>query len=232
MNLLIDSGNTSTKLVLYDHTQPEIIFKPINHIEDINFPIKNVIASVVSDISLTTLLKNLVYDKCTTVEVNVNTFGISCGYPNYKNLGIDRWCAILGAELLYPNQNIIIVDAGTAITVDFLQYNKIHLGGWISPGLELMKNSIVEKAPLVFSDELETEESIGTDTPSALSNGCLCAQYGLIQQAITEFQAHCRTKKIKVVLTGGGAPLLTKKLNIEFALEKDLIFHGLARFVE
>ncbi|MDC2890212.1 type III pantothenate kinase [Psychrosphaera algicola] len=68
---------------------------------------------------------------CKTVTTEPTSFGIVCGYPKYQNLGVDRWLAIIGANWLAPDEDLIVVDAGTAMTVDILTYDRVHKGGWI-----------------------------------------------------------------------------------------------------
>ncbi len=229
--LLIDVGNTSAKYCLAVDNNYQII--NLNQAElALNSIDAIVIATVANNADVDSLL-----EKAKTLNITIHhaevaavSFGISCGYPNYQNLGIDRWLAVVGAELLYPNENIVIVDAGTAMTVDFLTAEQQHLGGWIIPGLELMQDAIVNKAPKVFKTDLCEQETFATDTPSAVYNGCLIACESTIYSAV-EYFAEKVESDIKVLITGGNASLLSKRLKIENIEQEHLLFFGLNRFV-
>ncbi|WP_352284776.1 type III pantothenate kinase, partial [Pseudoalteromonas sp. Q18-MNA-CIBAN-0097] len=73
-------------------------------------------------------------------------------YEHVGNLGIDRWLALIAGFTLYPNTACIVVDAGTATTIDVLDSEGLHLGGWILPGLDLMTSSLTQNTQRVFDD--------------------------------------------------------------------------------
>lgn len=163
----------------------------------------------------------------TEVKTSGQAFGVQCAYKNYQTLGIDRWLAVLGAVAQYPGKNVIVVDAGTATTVDFVTKDKQHLGGWIVPGLELMTSSIAQRADKVFdSDDTHYQYDVGTTTPQALKFGCLAAQLGVVRQAIEFFD-----REFELVLAGGTAALMLGPLS-EFKPHYDelIVFRGLDLF--
>lgn len=230
-NLLIDVGNTNAKYCLAEGDA--FIELNFEQAENILTEVESVaIAAVSENIQVTTLLNKADEQGLTVVhaEVSERSFGIECGYPKFKNLGIDRWLAVLAAEQSYPDEDLIIVDAGTAMTVDFLTSDKKHLGGWIIPGLDLMKSSIIEKAPKVFGEQKVREEQFGTDTPSAVFNGCLFTCIGSIQLAAS-FLTEQTARPVKVLLTGGNSSLLSKSLKQQFYVDQFLVFKGLNRFL-
>ena len=230
-NLLIDVGNTSAKYcLLVDDSYQLISFN--NAMGMIDTLDAVVIASVSDNQEVEKLREKALGISIPVQDVKVmsKSFGISCGYPKFQNLGIDRWLAVIAAELLYPKENLVIVDAGTAMTVDFLTAEKEHLGGWIVPGLDLMQEAIVNKASKVFKTDQCKQETFATDTPSAVFNGCLIACESTIYSAVELFSQKVG-KNIRVLLTGGNANLLSKRLKIESIEHKSLIFIGLNRFV-
>jgi len=238
--LLIDAGNTSIKYALCVPKDRGSIVTVLKQSEIADHQFDQVIVSNVSGRDVKKFLSDLNTDQSfgysenqyIEAKVSPNAFGIKCAYEQYQNLGIDRWCAILGAEKRHPNKNLIIIDSGTATTVDFLTKDKVHFGGWIVPGLQLMQSSIVEKAPLVFSAKNVEKEYIGTNTPSALLSGCTAAQKGLIQQALLEFKKVIQSGDILIVITGGAAQCIAENTELNCVVESDLIFHGLSRFAQ
>ncbi|MCJ8275116.1 MAG: type III pantothenate kinase [Psychrosphaera sp.] len=228
MKLLVDIGNTRSKAVLSDNGK----LTPISYHLDLfeQFDIKQLTyASVRHDeaaISLEAKARK-VGASLTQVKTSSEAFGVKCAYEKYQTLGIDRWLAVLGAVHEFPNQNVIVVDAGTATTVDFVHSNKVHEGGWIIPGLELMTSSIAEKADKVFDDiDTDYRYGLGKATPEALKFGCLAAQLGVVRQAVEYFG-----QATKLVITGGTASLMLKPLADLNPHHDDLIvFKGLDLF--
>lgn len=169
--------------------------------------------------------------KVVEVTTSKKAFGVTCAYDNYQTLGIDRWLGVLGAAGLYPNQDVIVVDAGTATTVDFLTADKQHLGGWIIPGLELMTTSITSQTDKVFDeDNTAFAYGAGDTTPKALKYGCLAAQCGIVGQAVSYFD-----RPAKVIIAGGTAdkmlPYLAGSLaEVSPIGDALIVFKGLDRF--
>jgi len=155
-------------------------------------------------------------------------FGVSNGYQQPQTLGVDRWLAMLGAQLLFPAQNVLIVDAGTAVTIDWLAQDGQHGGGWIIPGLKMQQQAVVTNTAKVFnSDIFNGCLAQGTDTVAGLQNGCLAAVLGAIMLAWQ--QAPCS----KLILTGGDSKFLKSNLSdLPIVVEPLLIFHGLSRYID
>lgn len=233
MNILIDSGNTQCKFAVYANGELQRISK-----EEALRVFGDIDCVVYSDVANSVELKEFLIAAqdvgvpVKSVSVTKQAFGVECAYKNFETLGIDRWLSILGAEKLLPNKNVIVMDAGTAITVDILTKNKAHIGGWITPGLKLLEETIIEKAPNVFSSNEANYEPFGTSTPNALRSGCVNAAVGLIQRAIDLYKIDQKdTTDPTVLLTGGDAELISNQLKITHMINNDLVFIGLARFI-
>lgn len=232
MKLLIDSGNTRCKYAVADETGIQLVshdqaLKQFNLFDAVIF----------SDVSNSKELNDfLVLAKeqgVTAKEVvtEQQSFGVVSGYNDFKTLGVDRWLGVLAADLLFPNQVCVVVDAGTAITVDVIDHQKQHLGGWIVPGLHLMEQSIIDRAPKVFSNEAPILEPFGTSTPNALRSGVINMATGTVEKAIRLCSdMNNGSVRPKVILTGGDAALIGQNLEGEFELIDNLIFVGLNRF--
>ena len=161
-----------------------------------------------------------------------NALSIQNRYESPTSLGADRWAAILGASQANPNKNILIVNAGTASTIDFLSDKNEYLGGWIIPGLDLMLNSLASgTAALPDLDAQQANSSLnqlGQSTEQAILAGCLNAQVGAITMALTN-----NPKIDTIVLSGGNSnaieSLLKRQLpaSINLQLDSYLVLRGL-----
>lgn len=233
MNILIDSGNTKCKFAVYEKGYVKRVTKA-EAIQCLNYTLSVIFADVANSDELNEFLAvaNELRVPVKNVVVSKQAFGIECAYESFETLGIDRWLSILGAEQLLANKDVIVMDAGTAITVDILSKDKKHLGGWIVPGLKLMEETIVNKAPNVFLANNTFYEPFGTSTPNALRSGCINAGVGLVQRAVDLFKTdQNEASEPTILLTGGDAELISNHLKITHVINPDLVFIGLARFI-
>jgi type III pantothenate kinase len=137
--------------------------------------------------------------------------GIRTLYQDPSKLGSDRWSAVIGARSL-SKTNTLIINAGTATTIDLLGSNGVHYGGWILPGLSLMHQSLetnTAQLPLAVRDV--SAQGFGTSTNDAIIGGCDAAQIGAIQYALD--QARQMNLPIeKIWLDGGNAKALMNQI--------------------
>jgi type III pantothenate kinase len=133
--------------------------------------------------------------------------GIRTLYQDPSKLGADRWAAVIGARAL-SKTNTLIVNAGTATTIDLLGANGVHYGGWILPGLSLMQQSLQSHtAQLPLAERQDTQLGFGINTNDAIINGCDVAQIGAIAQAI-QLAKKMNSPVEKIWLDGGNAKVL------------------------
>lgn len=141
--------------------------------------------------------------------------GVRTLYQDPSKLGADRWAAILGARAL-SNTNTLIVNAGTASTIDMLGGNGLHYGGWILPGLGLMQESLqsnTAQLPLAVRVDIPVSQSgFGITTDDAIIAGCDAAQSGAILHA-TQLAKEMHHPIERIWLDGGNAKILVKELN-------------------
>jgi type III pantothenate kinase len=110
--------------------------------------------------------------------------GLRSLYAEPSQLGADRWAGLIAARTL-SNGNGLVVNSGTATTIDFLGANGIHQGGWIIPGLGLMQSSLeLNTARLPATSEATLIDGFGLSTDAAIYKGCLAAQVGAIHEAL------------------------------------------------
>ncbi len=160
--------------------------------------------------------------------------GVHNGYADPARLGVDRFLALLGARQLYPERDVLIAIAGTALTIDFLDRRGNHHGGVIAPGPSLMLQSVQQNtAKLSIDVPLDAARpDFATDTQTALALGAIRACCGVIAQQRALAQA--ATRNIALVLSGGAAPLLQAELQRmcgdPIMLQPALVLHGLATY--
>ena len=137
--------------------------------------------------------------------------GMRTLYQDPSKLGSDRWSAIIGARSL-SKTNALIINAGTATTIDLLGSNGVHYGGWILPGLSLMHQSLeanTAQLPLAVRDT--SMQGFGTSTNEAIIGGCDAAQIGAIQYALDQAK-QMNVPIEKIWLDGGNAKTLMNQI--------------------
>lgn len=241
MNLAIDQGNSRTKVALFNdegRIVKNFIYKSFaaSDIEKLFalYPISDSIISSVVNIepavvnALNRLSKHFVlFDHFTPVPIRN-------GYNSPETLGQDRLAAAVGAAYLCPKQNILIIDAGSAITYDFVSDEGEFVGGNIAPGIKMrltMLHRMTKKLPQIEVEENELLPLFGKTTRDAIAAG-------VIRGIVYEVKGYIRSlnaqlKQLTVMLTGGNAPFIANNSrNTSFHLEKNLVLIGLNQILE
>lgn len=162
--------------------------------------------------------------------------GSACGVRNaYKKperLGADRWANLIAVHADYPGPAIII-DCGTAITIDALAADGTHLGGLIVPGLDLMASALVGNAAGVRLDNPESRDIalLGTSTESAVSGGVLYAAVALADRIYQDLQTELGAST-RLLITGGDVGRILPLLSHRPEYDADLVLRGLAVFAQ
>lgn len=150
-------------------------------------------------------------------------------YRTPETLGSDRLAAIAGAYSLFPNENCLVIDAGTALTYDIITANSEYLGGAISPGLRMRFKALhdqTNKLPLVKSGGNE-EKLVGDDTISAIKSGVVNGTISEINGIIERYKQ--TYKALRVIITGGDAKYFESNLKASIFVSPDLVLLGLER---
>ena len=157
-------------------------------------------------------------------QVNRSLAGVRCGYDDPTKLGIDRWLAVCAAWR-DCHDACVVVDAGTALTIDVVQASGQHLGGYIVPGLGSMRTNLWESTEhvKVANPEIASSFEYGRTTAAAVHNGTFRMAIALINQVVAS--EHAQTSL--VYLTGGDAALLEKHIVGEVCLKPFLVLDGL-----
>ena len=159
------------------------------------------------------------------VKSTASAGGVVNCYENPAQLGVDRWCALIGA-LVMSVAPCVVVMAGTATTIDTLDGEGHFLGGLILPGFDLMRHSLArDTAALPLAAGSYSLHPRCTD--DAIVSGCIEAQVGAIERAHARLGggANC-------LLSGGGAADLGAHLDVPHQQVGNLVLEGLLRLVE
>ncbi len=138
------------------------------------------------------------------IQAGIKT-GLKLKYPNPKEIGADLIAAAMGAVALHPDTNLIIVDMGTATTLELVTKNKEFLGGTIMPGLKISVNALANGTAKLPSVEIaKPVHSCGTNTIEAIQSGLYYGTAGSIKEICYQYQkSNFDGEKVYVIGTGG-----------------------------
>jgi len=158
--------------------------------------------------------------------------GVTNAYQTPERLGADRWAALIAAHAYYPGAAVII-DCGTAITIDALDATGKHLGGLIVPGMDLMRAALVGNAAGIELKDMDaqTVSLLGSSTESAVAGGALYTAVALVDRVCHDLRAELG-HATRVVLTGGDAPRILPLLGRRPRHDASLVLKGLRVFAE
>jgi type III pantothenate kinase len=152
-------------------------------------------------------------------------FGVVNGYASPENLGVDRWVALIGARHAIRGP-LVVADCGTAITVDGLDGTGLHLGGLITPGLALMRQSLASGTRSLPLSQTQTYEHLARETQAAISSGTRLAAVGLIERTVRHIAQRLSVEPT-LLLTGGDADEIAAGLDIAVETRPNLVLEGL-----
>ena len=264
MQLFIDAGNTRAKWMLVDtkggRTKGEL---SLNHLsgEHVAADLQNN-QNTISEIFIACVASSSTEKKLTNwceqqfaanlhlIMVENHFAGLRLCYSDISTLGIDRWLCMLAVahqNAIQREDLAMIIDAGTAITVDFLTGRAEHLGGFISPGCQMMLDSLGAKTSRVglneqFSEFLQSK--LGQSTQGCVEQGIRAAVEGVVLKGIeAPEQLSLPWAPTLVCVTGGdqatvqqiiedhlnGLDDITKR-SIKVALCSELVFEGMIAY--
>ncbi len=239
MNLAIDIGNTLAKLAVIDDGQMVDFQKTekidsafIERLLEENPEIDAAI--IVSTGESGSEWQQMLEKRMKRfVRFNAETpIPIENGYETPQTLGLDRLAAAVAANALYPNSNVVIVDFGTAITVDFVSAEGKFLGGNISPGAATRFKALhhfTKRLPLCELDE-DSVRLLGNSTLTAIESGVVNGIVYEIEGYIRDLQQ--RYNNLRIIFTGGESDFFAKRLKNTIFATYDLVAYGLNRILE
>ena len=236
-NLIIDIGNTFTKIAVFDNDEllltehfTTLSINTINTFFNAYFIDKAIISSVKRDkeewqTALQQQTQLIYFSASMTTDIHNH-------YATPQTLGLDRLAAVTGAKYLYPNNNNLVIDGGTCITYDYVDTEGNYFGGSISPGLTMRYNALnyyTSALPVVNADA-GFNTGYGNSTITAIQSG---VQNG-IKYELTGFieQYTKNEQQLNIILTGGDSIFFDTLLkNSIFApyikIEPHLVLKGL-----
>ena len=235
MKLIIDIGNSETKLALFSEKKMD---KFIRH-TSLSFQviqsfikgrsIKKVIVSSVKKIN--PLIKRLKKEYDVMILDHDTDIPINNMYKTPETLGKDRLAAVVGAACLYKNKNILIIDLGTCLTFDIINSEKIYIGGRISLGLKMRYLALSHYTDnLPCCDIKRIEKKIGDDTFSSIHAG---VQQGMIDELNSFIEGFIKENKHNiVVITGGDYIFFEKALKNTIFANPFLVLEGLNEILD
>jgi type III pantothenate kinase len=233
MNLIIDIGNTNTKIAVfeYDNIIEIDIINAENTIKAINKflckykAINKAIISNVSETNNSTLINKISIDNvyCLSDKLKLPFNNM---YKSKETLGSDRKALVSAAIKHYPNNNVLIIDAGTCITTDFIDASGNYHGGSISPGINMRYGVLSEKTSNLPKLERKYPLHItGSSTEDSIHSGIINGIVYEIREYISEYQK--QYKDINIILTGGDSDFLSKPLKISIFANRNFLLEGL-----
>lgn len=232
MNLVIDIGNTQIKIAVFDHTS--LVYQDNIDAVKIISVLKNLVEKyAISDVILSHVAKidaEELYQMKSIFKILVLNHKTKLPFINKymtpSTLGVDRLALVAGAVNQFPNENVLVIDAGSCITYDFVNTRSEYFGGSISPGIEMRYKSVNSfTANLPLLDKTAELPEIGNSTDNAIHRGIL---NGVIQEIDGVIQQYKDiNRKLTVVLTGGDTIFLAKNIKSSIFAIPNFLLEGL-----
>ncbi|SFZ93058.1 type III pantothenate kinase [Flaviramulus basaltis] len=233
MNLIIDVGNSFVKLAIFkgDKLKSKEVIETKHILEGIKM-LKNKYPSIKKAIiSSVGILK----------KTDINTIGKSFDllildsetklpfknlYKTPKTLGVDRIALVSASVEKFPDTNVLVIDAGSCITYDFVTSKNEYLGGAISPGLQMRYkalNTFTANLPLLESEN--PDNIIGKSTKESIHSGVVFGILNEIEGVIQKYKL--KYPDLTVILTGGDTKFLSKQLKSSIFANSNFLLEGL-----
>lgn len=238
MNLIIDAGNTNVKLAVYDRdvlvdfrqTPSDQFSTGVKNIFDEYPEISRAILSSVTCLDKKAMDVLRVFTKVHCLD-HTTRVPFKNSYATPSTLGVDRLALATAAFYNNPHRNTLVIDAGTCITYDMVNDFGEYLGGAISPGLRMRYKALHQYTDRL--PELEPQQIldiIGNSTVSSIHSGVVNGTCLEIDGVISQYLS--RYDRLKVILTGGDAQFLSKRLKNTIFAHSKFLLEGLNYLLE
>ena len=235
--LAIDVGNTNVTVGLFRDkklakkwrfvTDPQICKDFIRKFKRVNLD-GVIIGSVVPEINKHIESAILRIKGIKPIFVTHKNAGVKIGYSRPHEIGADRLINVAGAYYKYKNA-MIIVDFGTATTLDYIDKDGFYKGGAIAPGLALANNILFERtSKLPLAGIKVIKKALPSSTVEAMQIGVYQGYIGLVERLVKNMVGHVGGRP-RIIATGGLAKLISKGTDIFDSIEPDLTLKGLLR---
>ena len=236
MNLIIDIGNTSIKLAVFNQKNQMMSLLKADS-KNIFEKLQALIQKFKPDYAMISQVGNPIPELNNFLNTHQITVWLlstklklpfEIAYQSPDTIGADRLGLVAGAVLKQSHRDQLIIDAGTCVTYDFIDQNNIYRGGAISPGLNLRYKSLhnyTADLPLLHPTEKQVD-LIGSDTVSSIQSGVIRGLAQEIEGFIVKYNLNF--KPLTVYLTGGDEKLLDRYIkNKIFVSSKFLLLEGI-----
>ena len=239
-NLLVDIGNTAIKSALVCSQKPEQLGDISYHADHqalsryITAHAGQIAYLGIANVNRQSIVDDLL-SNCRTLNISAIEahsqsygFGVRNAYSKVENMGVDRWLAIIAAQHLSQG-DFVVIDAGTAITFDFVVAGE-HKGGWIAPGSKLLSKALTSNTQRVFAEQIASSAiEWGKDTPDCVTMGIKAQIQGSLILAIEKMREY--SPDFCIWVTGGDQQLFSACADIPLYYHKNLVLQGLSLFV-
>ncbi|MBU2651162.1 MAG: type III pantothenate kinase [Bacteroidetes bacterium] len=236
MDLIIDFGNTLTKIAIFKgNTEVFLLAVPNIEQEELKqilnrFPVKRSIISSVRNHP--SWISHFLEKHSLHTELDENThLPLQIGYSTPETLGKDRLAAAVAGHMLYPDNDVLVIMAGTCLTYDFVNKQGVYSGGAISPGMKMRFRALHE-----FTDKLplcKTKDNIpltGTTTHESIQSGVVNGMLAEINGIIDQYRKIYNN--LTVVLSGGDLNYFDKKLKNNIFAVPNIVLRGLKNILD
>jgi len=238
MNLIIDVGNSWVKMAVYNGSQ--ILHHKSMQQEDLKREVQKVIRAYPkishSILAAVTPVANEIIDilkKNSEAHIlhSASRFPFKNKYGTPDTLGLDRIALVAAATEAYPNTNVLIIDAGSCITYDFLNARGEYMGGAISPGIAMRYKALnTFTATLPDLEKTDTVELVGNSTDTSIHSGIINGVISEVDGMIESYRSKYR--KVTAILTGGDGQFLSKRLKNTIFAHSNFLLEGLNYLLE
>lgn len=238
--LAIDSGNSFVKWGLFNHGCCLKLGKiQYDNIQNIKYDFKDLQApeSIIISHVARAATKNQIREQISRWPVKphwIRSRAFQCGvfnsYSNPTQLGCDRWASLIAAWEM-QRQACLVINIGTAVTIDALSESGEFLGGIILPGFHLMLNSLQRDTQL-FNASMSTYEEFPNSTNSAIQSGMIHAVIGAIERMYNLLSMKINHPVKASIISGGGVSLLSPFIKIPIKTIDNLVLKGLILIAE
>ena len=249
MKLLLDMGNSRLKSAVLEDTGDLSQFvsteyigqKPIETLQEhldkypgiSNVVLVSVLGKVFHELALNLFEEQKIPLIWAASERKAH--GVVNNYERPTQLGSDRFIALVAARKAFPKQNCIVIDCGTAVTVDALSSDGEFHGGVIIPGLKLWSDSLIKRAGQLNEHQIDETELFAKDTAQAIGSGSIFGLTSAVEGISTRMSKKLEEQgktggASKLVICGGDAELVSNYSQLEFELIPNLVLIGLAEY--
>ncbi|MCF8335378.1 MAG: type III pantothenate kinase [Bacteroidales bacterium] len=235
--MALDIGNSVVKAGIFKDNKPFRVIRYSQYLHQkilhliLRYRVRNMIVSSVKGFALPGVERLKPYLNLYIELSSKTSLPIKNLYQTPESLGNDRIAAVTGGISLFPDSNILVIDAGTAITFDFINKHKEYLGGNISPGLSMRYQALhqfTNRLPLL--QKQEDFKLLGDNTNKAIIRG---VQNGIVFE-MNHYIEYLSNEKgnVTTILTGGDSNFFDNKLKYPIFVESDLVLIGLNKILK